>query len=269
MDLNEAQEILKQAGYLCEFRDSSNLLDKETEHTPSHYSDDKVSWNNAKVRYRTNIKGEDTTKAANKEARMANELIAKVDEVCNKFEDYDYFVKRYDVRTIQVRRTEESDTGVPFLQISVNGEDDGSFTFCCGIGRVSQELRQKTYKDYTDPEDVLKWVSACLANGYINESSNPSFDAAASLLAENYLLNEDYRDFLPDPDPTVEKAILSNMNADDSRSYGPDSAYDAAYKIVSESNPELDIPSDRSEYEEVYGYDPDDPPREVINRIFG
>ena len=134
MDLNEAQEILKQAGYLCEFRDSSNPLDKETEHTSWHHPDEKVSWNNAKASYRTNISGEDTTKAANKEARMANELIAKVDEVCNKFEDYDYFVKRYDTRTIQVRRTEESDTGVPFLQISVNGEDDGSFTFCCGIG---------------------------------------------------------------------------------------------------------------------------------------
>ena len=83
------------------------------------------------------------------------------------------------------------------------------------------------------------------------------------------MLNEDYSDYLPDPDPAVEKAILSNMNADDSRSYGPDCAYDAAYNIAHENNPELDIPSERSEYEEVYGYDPDNPPREVIDRIFG
>lgn len=104
---------------------------------------------------------------------------------------------------------------------------------------------------------------------YKNESSNPSFDAAASLLAENYLLNEDSSDFLPEPDPEVEKAILSNMNADDSRSYGPRAAYDAAYRIASEKYPDLDIPSNPVEYEEVYGYDPDDPPREVIDRIFG
>lgn len=82
------------------------------------------------------------------------------------------------------------------------------------------------------------------------------------------VLKEDYRDFLPDPDPEVEKAILANMDADFSRSYGPDSAYDAAYKAVEERFPHYDIPSDRSEYEEVYGYDPDDPPTDVINRLF-
>lgn len=99
--------------------------------------------------------------------------------------------------------------------------------------------------------------------------SEATYQAAADLLAENYLLNEDYSDYLPDPDPEVEKAILSNMNADDSRSYGPHAAYDAAYRIASSKYPELDIPSNAVEYEEVYGYDPDDPPREVINRIFG
>ena len=52
MELNEAKKILKKGGYLLEFRDSSNPLDKETED----------SWNNVKASYRTNIKGEDTTK---------------------------------------------------------------------------------------------------------------------------------------------------------------------------------------------------------------
>lgn len=99
--------------------------------------------------------------------------------------------------------------------------------------------------------------------------SEATYQAAADLLDENYLLNEDSNDFLPEPDPEVEKAILSNMNADDSRSYGPGAAYDTAYRIASEKYPDLDIPSNPVEYEEVYGYDPDDPPREVIDRIFG
>ena len=210
-------------------------------------------------------------KREEQEAKYTNQLIAKVDEVCNRFEDYDYFVKRYDYRTIQVRTTDNGVIGGPFLQIHVNNGVNG-INFDCvigGVDKTQEKLRGVAYISTENEEDVLKWVSTCLGKGYINESSNPAFDAAASLLAENYLLNEDYRDFLPDPDPKVEKAILSNMNADDSRSYGPDSAYDAAYKIVSENHPELDIPSDRSEYEEVYGYDPYDPPREVIDRIFG
>lgn len=169
MKLDEAKKILNRAGYLCEFRDSSNPLDKETEERNWRYSDDEVSWNNVKARDRSNIKGEDTTKEDNAVAKMTNSLISKVDEVCNRFEDYDYFVKRYDSNTIQIRTTEEKDTGVPFIQISVYLRD-GKYKFCCGLGRVSQELRSKTYKDYTEVEDVLKWVSACLGNGYINES---------------------------------------------------------------------------------------------------
>jgi hypothetical protein len=266
MNLNEAQEILKQAGYLCEFRDVSNPLDKRTKE--DNYRDSEKSWNN--MEGPSNFSRE-REKSEEQEAKYTNQLIAKVDEVCNRFEDYDYFVKRYDYRTIQVRTTDNGVIGGPFLQIHVNNGVNG-INFDCvigGVDKTQEKLRGVAYVSTENEEDVLKWVSTCLGKGYINESSNPAFDAAASLLAENYLLNEDYRDFLPDPDPAVEKAILSNMNADDSRSYGPDSAYDAAYKIVYESNPELDIPSDRSEYEEVYGYDPDDPPREVIDRIFG
>lgn len=266
MDLNEAQEILKQAGYLCEFRDVSNPLDKRTKE--DHYRDSEKSWNNMEGPSNNNRERE---KSEEQEAKYTNQLIAKVDEVCNHFEDYDYFVKRYDYRTIQIRTTDNGVIGGPFLQIHVNNGVNGINFECVigGVDKTQEKLRGVAYVSTENEEDVLKWVSTCLGNGYINESSNPSFDAAASLLAENYLLNEDYRDFLPDPDPAVEKAILSNMNADDSRSYGPDSAYDTAYKIASENNPELDIPSDRSEYEEVYGYDPDDPPREVIDRIFG
>ena len=172
MELKEAKQILNKAGYyLCEFRDSSNPLDKETEERNWRYSSDEVSWNNVKARDRSNIKGVDTTKKDNEVAKVTNELITKVDEVCNRFEDYDYFVKRYDSNTIQIRTTEKKDTGVPFIQISVY-DRDGGYKFCCGLGRVSQELRQKTYKDYTDAEDVLKWVSACLGKGYINNSDD-------------------------------------------------------------------------------------------------
>jgi hypothetical protein len=166
MKLNEAKQILKKAGYLLEFRDSSNPLDKETEES-NGVKTDRVSWNNVKASHRTNLKGEDTTKKANVVSKMTNELISKVDEVCNRFEDYDYFVKRYDSNKIQVRTTEKEDTGVPFIQISVY-EKDGEYTFCCGLGRVESELRRKTYKEYNTTEEVLKWVSACLANGYIN-----------------------------------------------------------------------------------------------------
>lgn len=265
MELNEAQEILKQAGYLCEFRDVSNPLDKRTKE--DHYRDSEKSWNN--MEGPSNFSRE-REKSEEQEAKYTNQLIAKVDEVCNRFEDYDYFVKRYDYRTIQIRTTDNGVIGGPFLQIHVNNGVNG-INFDCvigGVDKTQEKLRGVAYISTENEEDVLKWVSTCLGKGYINESSNPAFDAAASLLAENYLLNE-YYDFLPDPGPAVEKAILSNMNADDSRSYGPDSAYAAAYKIATENNPELDIPSDRYEYEEVYGYDPDDPPREVIDRIFG
>ena len=171
MKLNEAKNILKNGGYLLEFRDSSNPLDKETEE--SNWNSDRTSWNNVKSSYRTNIKGEDTTKKANAVAKMTNELITKVDDVCNRFEDYDYFVKRYNSNTIQVRTTEKKDTGVPFIQISVY-EKDGDYTFCCGLGRVEQELKRKTYKEYNTTEEVLKWVSACLGKGYINESVTES-----------------------------------------------------------------------------------------------
>ena len=166
MKLDEAKNILKRAGYLLEFRDSSNPLDKETEE--SNWNSDRTSWNNVKASYRTNIKGEDTTKKANAVAKMTNELITKVDDVCNRVEDYEYFVKRYNSNTIQIRTTEKTDTGVPFIQISVY-EKDGEYKFCCGLGRVEQELKRKTYKEYNSTEDVLKWVSACLGNGYINE----------------------------------------------------------------------------------------------------
>ena len=182
MKLNEAKNILKKGGYLLEFRDSSNPLDKETEE--SNWNSDRVSWNNVKSSYRTNIKGEDTTKKANAVAKMTNELITKVDDVCNRFEDYDYFVKRYNSNTIQVRTTEKKDTGVPFIQISVY-EKDGDYTFCCGLGRVEQELKRKTYKEYNTTEEVLKWVSACLGKGYINESVTES-TSTKNVIDEEY-----------------------------------------------------------------------------------
>ena len=94
-------------------------------------------------------------------------------------------------------------------------------------------------------------------------------EEAKQILKDNDYILEQYSDFLPDPDPAVEKEILAAMNADDSRSYGPDYAYKQAYAMVSEAHPELDLPSDRSDFEEIYGYDPDDPPSEVINKYFG
>lgn len=96
-----------------------------------------------------------------------------------------------------------------------------------------------------------------------------NLEEAKQILKDNKYVLEKYSDFLPDPDPVVEKEILAAINADDSRSFGPDYAYEKAYDIVSEAHPELDLPSDRSDFEEIYGYDPDDPPSEVINKYFG
>ena len=172
MKLDEAKNILKRAGYLLEFRDSSNPLDKETEE--SNWKSDRVSWNNVKASYRTNIKGEDTTKQANAVAKMTNSLISKVDEVCNRFEDYDYFVKRYDYEKIQVRTTDNGVTGGPFLQISAYYDSKaGKCYFECVTGRTSD----KVYRDYMltdcyDEEKVLKWVSKCLGDGIINHEYN-------------------------------------------------------------------------------------------------
>lgn len=59
-----------------------------------------------------------------------------------------------------------------------------------------------------------------------------------------------------------EEKILWNLyNFDDSRSYGPEGAYQIAREKAEESYPDLSFPTYRSDFEEEYGYDLDDPPQ--------
>lgn len=166
MNLNEAKELLKKNGYLVEFRDASQPKDKEIE--DDNYMNGKRSWNNAKARESWNDDS-DTRKEKAVVSRINNELIEKIDEVVNRFEDYDYFVKRYDYEKIQIRTTDNGVVGGPFLQISCyyNAENK-SCKFECVIGAVPFEVNKKYRLSCDNEEKVLQWVSNCLAKGVIN-----------------------------------------------------------------------------------------------------
>lgn len=167
MNLNEAKQLLKKNGYLLEFRDASQSKDYEIE--DDGYIDGKRSWNKATAR--PNAYDDSATRKEKAiVSRTTNELIEKVDEVANRFEDYDYFVKRYDYEKIQIRTTDNGVTGGPFLQITTYFDSkNGKCFFECVTGRTSD----KVYRDYMlthcyDEEKVLQWVSKCLGDGVIN-----------------------------------------------------------------------------------------------------
>jgi len=168
MNLTEAKQLLKNAGYLVEFRDASQEKDREIE--DDSYVDGRRSWNNAKARISA-YDDSDTRKEKRIVERTINELIEKVDEVVNRFEDYDYFVKRYNYEKIQVRTTDNGEIGGPFLQISAYYDSKaGKCFFECVTGRTSD----KVHRDYMlthcyDEEKVLEWVSKCLGDGIINQ----------------------------------------------------------------------------------------------------
>lgn len=171
MRLEEAKQILKNRGFLVEFRDSSQEKDREID--DDSQVDGRRSWNNAKARV-SGYDNSDTRKEKRVVEKTVNELIEKVDEVVNRFEDYDYFVKRYDYEKIQIRTTDNGVTGGPFLQISAYYDSKaGKCSFECVTGRTSD----KVYRDYMltdcyDEEKVLKWVSKCLGDGIINHEYN-------------------------------------------------------------------------------------------------
>lgn len=168
MNLNEAKLLLKNAGYLVEFRDASQEKDREIE--DDSYVNGRRSWNNAKARISA-YDDSDTRKEKRIVERTVNELIEKVDEVVNRFEDYDYFVKRYDYEKIQIRTTDNGVTGGPFLQITADYNSKvGKCYFECVTGRTSDDV----FRDYMltpcyDEEKVLQWVSKCLGDGIINQ----------------------------------------------------------------------------------------------------
>ena len=161
MNLNEAKQLLEKNGYLLEFRDASQVKDKEIE--DDNYVNGKRSWNNAVAN------GGYYDKEKKYVAKVVNNLIEKVDEVANRFEDYDYFVKRYDYEKIQIRTTDNGVTGGPFLQISCYyNEDNKSCKFECVIGAVPSEVNRKYMLSCDNEEKVLQWVSKCLGDGVIN-----------------------------------------------------------------------------------------------------
>ncbi len=167
MNLNEAKQLLEKNGYLLEFRDASQEKDREIE--DDSYVDGRRSWNKAIARQNA-YDDSATRKEKAVVSRTTNELIEKVDEVVNRFEDYDYFVKRYDYEKIQIRTTDNGVVGGPFLQISTYFDSkNGKCFFECVTGRTSDEV----YRDYMlshcyDEEKVLQWVSKCLGDGIIN-----------------------------------------------------------------------------------------------------
>ena len=167
MRLDEAQEILKKNGFLLEFRDSSQ--DKDTEIEDDNYTDGRRSWNKAKARS-NDYDDSDRRKEKTIVSNTTNELIEKIDEVVNRFEEYDYFVKRYNYEKIQIRTSDNGVTGGPFLQITTYFDSkNGKCFFECVTGRTSD----KVYRDYMltdcyDENKVLQWVSKCLGDGVIN-----------------------------------------------------------------------------------------------------
>lgn len=91
---------------------------------------------------------------------------------------------------------------------------------------------------------------------------------AIEILNKNGFLTESWEDFLPEPDPKAEKILNDCYDDDYARSWGPDSAYRRARERAKMVDADLDYPSNRPEFEEVYGYDIDDVPREVIDRLY-
>lgn len=161
MNLNEAKQLLEKNGYLLEFRDSSQSKDQEIE--DDNYVNGKRSWNNAIAN------GGYYDKVKKYVAKVSNELIEKIDEVTNRFEEYDYFVKRYSYDKIQVRTTDNNVVGGPFLQVSCYyDKDKKSCKFECVIGSVPSDVNKKYMLSCDNEEKVLEWVSKCLGDGVIN-----------------------------------------------------------------------------------------------------
>lgn len=186
MNLNEAKQLLKKNGYLLEFRDASQEIgtvekidDSETDFI-DYCDNHKVgrSWDNIKV---------NGNKVNNKEyhyqkimlTNHTNELIKKIDEVVNRFEDYDYFVKRYDYQTISIRKTDNGILKGPYLAITVYCTVAGDFYYSCFVGRCDRELAEKYKKDNYSEESLLNWVSNCLADGVL---TNDDFGSLSDII---------------------------------------------------------------------------------------
>lgn len=165
--VSRALKILKENGYLVEIRDSSNPLDKETEVNVSWRDPyQKISWNKVTPKF---TKDKESFAKDKIVANTMNKLIEQVDNVCNRFEDYDYYVTRHSSNMIHIKKAEGEGLDLPFLQIAAYINDDGkSAYFECTPGRVEQDVRKKFYATLKSPEDVLKWVSKALSSGIIN-----------------------------------------------------------------------------------------------------
>lgn len=91
---------------------------------------------------------------------------------------------------------------------------------------------------------------------------------ARKILETRGFIVESSDEFLPEWDPNVEQILNDCYDFEESRSHGPDWAYSKALKRAMERDDSLDYPSSRSEFEEVYHYDIDDPPEDVVNNLY-
>ena len=165
--VRNALKLLKENGYLVEFRDASQNLNDDP-------YDDSEAWNNGNPTYQDSEGVEDRNEKQTVSRKMDN-LIKKIDEVCNRFEDYDYFVKRYAYDNIQIRTTDNDKTGGPFIQIECwLSSKSKKFVYNATLGRVSDKIANKYMfgaygEDTSSEEDLLQWISKVLGHGIINQ----------------------------------------------------------------------------------------------------
>lgn len=164
--VRNALKLLKENGYLVEFRDASQNLNDDP-------YDDSEAWNNGNPTYRDSEGVEDRNEKQIV-SRQMDKLIKKIDEVCNRFEDYDYFVKRYAYDNIQIRTTDNGKSGGPFIQIECwLSSKSKKFVYNATLGRVPDKISNKYMfgaygEDQTSEEDLLQWISKVLGHGIIN-----------------------------------------------------------------------------------------------------
>lgn len=165
--VRNALKLLKENGYLVEFRDASQDLNDDP-------YDDSEAWNNGNPTYQDSEGVEDRNEKQIVSRKMDN-LIKKIDEVCNRFEDYDYFVKRYAYDNIQIRTTDNGKTGGPFIQIECwLSSKSKKFVYNTTLARVPDKIANKYMfgaygEDPTSEEDLLQWISKVLGHGIINQ----------------------------------------------------------------------------------------------------
>lgn len=105
-------------------------------------------------------------------------------------------------------------------------------------------------------------------NKEISESKKPLLNAALKALYENnYVAFKHHKLDENVEEPNAEKIIFNNYDMEEGRHYGPDRAYEIALIVSRRQYPDVEFPENRYEFEELYGYDIDDPPSEKVDEL--